>query len=214
MQAVVASVVLIVLPLLFVPMGAWERGARRMLRSLRVLGYFVGIGLAFIFVEIAFVQKLTLFLGHPLYAVAVVLAGFLAFAGLGSRQVATQHKGAVGAGAVPALFIAAILAVACYALLPHLLSPFIAAPEPVKVVLALTLIAPLAFSMGRPFPLGMMRVESSAPGLVPWAWGVNGCASVVAAVLAKVIAMHLGITAVVVLAGLCYCGAASVALRD
>jgi hypothetical protein len=209
LQAVVASVVLIVLPLHLARLGA-----RRSVRSLRVLGYFVAIGLGFIFVEIAFVQKLTLFLGHPLYAVAVVLAGFLAFAGLGSRRVAVQHGTSGGDGAVVALLATAILAVTCYALLPHLLSPFLGSPELVKVALALTLIAPLAFSMGRPFPLGMARLEARAPGLIPWAWGVNGCASVVAAVLAKVIAMHFGMTSVIVLAGLFYCGAASFALRD
>jgi len=60
--------------------------------------------------------------------------------------------------------------------------------------------APLAFLMGMPFPLGLRRLATSAPGWIPWAWGINGCASVLSAVLATVLAIHLGFTAVVALA--------------
>jgi hypothetical protein len=71
------------------------------------------------------------------------------------------------------------------------------------------LIAPLGFAMGMPFPLGLNRVAGCAETLVPWAWGVNACTSVVAAVLATIVAIHLGFTAVVVTAVVLYFAAAA-----
>ena len=65
---------------------------------------------------------------------------------------------------------------------------------------AITRSRQLAFFMGLPFPLGLSRVSAQIPELVPWAWGVNGCASVLSAVLAMILAMHLGFSAVVAIA--------------
>jgi hypothetical protein len=89
----------------------------------------------------------------------------------------------------------------------HLLMPL---PDALKIPLSIMLVAPLAFAMGMPFPLGLARTAASAPSLVPWAWGVNGCASVVAAILATILAIHVGFAAVVVLAVLLYALAAAV----
>ena len=82
-----------------------------------------------------------------------------------------------------------------------------------KILVSLGLIAPLAFFMGMPFPLGLSRVWSGARALVPWAWGVNGCASVLSAILATLIAMTLGFSTVVLVASLLYAGAAAVFYR-
>ncbi len=62
------------------------------------------------------------------------------------------------------------------------------------------MIAPLAFCMGMPFPLALSHVAARVPGLVPWAWGVNGCASVLAATLATLLAMSLGFRALLLMA--------------
>ena len=70
-------------------------------------------------------------------------------------------------------------------------------PEGARITLAVLLIAPLAFLMGMPFPLGLARLSREAPGMIPWAWSINGCASVVSVVLAAVLAIHIGFTAVV-----------------
>jgi hypothetical protein len=78
----------------------------------------------------------------------------------------------------------------------------------VKIGLAALLIAPLAFAMGMPFPLGLAGVAARTPGLTPWAWAVNGFASVVAAVLATVLAIHGGFTVVVIVAVVLYLTAA------
>ena len=77
-----------------------------------------------------------------------------------------------------------------------------------RVLVSVLLIAPLAFCMGMPFPLGMARLAASAPGLGPWAWGINGCASVLSAILAALLAIQFGFMAVVLVALLLYCVAA------
>ena len=78
---------------------------------------------------------------------------------------------------------------------------------------SLGLIAPLAFFMGMPFPLGMSRLWSGARTLVPWAWGINGCASVLGAILASLIAMTSGFSSVVLIASLLYVVAAIISRR-
>ena len=80
------------------------------------------------------------------------------------------------------------------------------------MALALALIAPLAFCMGMPFPLGLTRVARLDPAFVPWAWGLNGCASVVSAAAATLLAMHLGFSATVAIA-VCLYGLAALAFR-
>ena len=211
-QAAVLGAVLVLLPLRVLrKRGASGRG------SGRVALYFLCLGLAFLFVEIAFIQRLVLFLGHPLYAVAVVLAAFLVFAGLGagfSPRLAARLKGRRGAPAI-AVAVAgiAVLALAYAGLLPGALQWMVSWPQAAKVVATLGLIAPLAFCMGMPFPLGLSTVSERLPGLVPWAWGINGCASVVSAVLAALLSIHFGFTAVVVLAVALYGVAAAAFLK-
>ena len=198
-QATAASAVLIVLPL----------AARRLEKpGLGVAIYFFGLGLAFLFIEIAFIQKFVLFLGHPLYAVAVVLSAFLVSAGLGSG-FAPRLERWYGNGAIP-IAVTGIGAVAVLYLagLPPLLGWLAPLPQAFKVAAALGLVAPLGFFMGMPFPLGLARIQARSPDLVPWAWGINGCASVISAVLATVVAVHLGFTAVVALAVALYITAA------
>ena len=197
-QALVLSLVLILAPL-------WLRRRRLGGAAPRsgIAFYFLALGLGFMFIEIAFIQRFILFLGHPLYAVAVVLAGFLVFAGLGSAWSGRAPRSPSVSGASPLdLAIAAIALVALLylALLPPLFGALVALPDLLKVGIALLLIAPLAFGMGMPFPIGLARIAGQSPDLVPWAWGINGCASVLSAILAPILAIHLGFTAVVVIA--------------
>ena len=191
-QALLASLVLILLPLALLRRREPATGGAY---SGRVAIYFTAIGLAFLMLEIAFIQRFILFLSHPLYAVAVVLCGFLLFSGLGSRfagRLANRRRGMLAA-----LAALAAVALAYLWLLPPLFQALIALPDPLKIALALALIAPLAFPMGMPFPLALSNVSARAPGLVPWAWGVNGCASLISAVLATLLAIHFGFSLVV-----------------
>jgi hypothetical protein len=82
-------------------------------------------------------------------------------------------------------------------------------PDALKIAVSLALIAPLAFFMGMPFPLALARVAATRAALVSWAWGINGCASVLSAVLAILLAMSLGFNAVVVIAIALYVVAAA-----
>jgi SAM-dependent methyltransferase len=194
-QAVVASAVLILVPLLAL------RGSRRAPAPLkwRTLLYFGAIGLAFMFLEIAFIQRFTLFLAHPLYAVSVVLAGFLVFAGLGSAlsgRLAGRRGGLWAvAGGIAALSLALL---AGLAQLFEWLQPF---GEPGRIAGSLAVIAPLACLMGIPFPMGVARLgRAGGRDLIPWAWGINGCASVISAVLAGLLAMEIGFSGLVIAA--------------
>jgi hypothetical protein len=212
LQATMASVVLIVLPLLGLrrPAGPlWPRS--------RMTVYFAVLGLAFLFIEIAFMQRFLLFLSHPLYAIAVVLCAFLVFAGLGSGYVSrlTERAGVTGyqyEGRPIVLAIAGIVLVALLYLwlLEPLLQWCLWLPQVTKIALTLVFIAPLAFCMGLPFPLGLARVARQMPDMLPWAWGINGCTSVLSAILATILAMHYGFTVVVKLALVLYVLAAVV----
>jgi spermidine synthase len=201
LQAIAASVLLIVAPL------ALSR-CRRTLPGARVALYFLAIGFAFMFMEIAFIQKFVLFLSHPLYAVAVVLCAFLLFAAAGGWLAGRAQA---PNGVTVAVMAMGTLAVVYLAVLPHLFQALLHLPDAAKIALSVLLIAPLAMCMGVPFPTGMQRLAESRAEAIPWAWAINGFASVVGAVLATLLAIHLGFAAVIMLAVLIY-AAASLAL--
>ncbi len=214
-QAVALSLALILLPL-----WVWKGAPARQSGRLRIFLYFLCLGFAFLFVEIAFIQRFIVFLSHPLYAISVVLCTFLVFAGLGSgyaprlARVLREVRPFLRLGATLSAIDLAVLGIAAIsfiylAILPSLFEHLIGWPGMAKIFLSIALIAPLAFFMGMPFPLGLSRVSRQAPKLVPWAWGVNGCASVIAAVMAALLAIHIGFASVVVLAVLVYVGAAA-----
>ncbi len=205
-QAAIISVLLILAPLKALPEG--ERHTVRRDLRLRAALYFFGIGLAFIFTEIAFIQKFILYLANPLYAIAVVLAGFLWFAGAGSAFAARFEAGDAVGKVVRAVGVIVLVSALYLILLPPLFEASMGLAAPAKVVIVLGLIAPVAFCMGMPFPLGLSRLAGEASGLIPWVWGVNGCASVIAAILATLLAIHAGQSAVLILALLMYSTAA------
>ena len=199
-QAIIASVLLILAPLIL-------SRCRRTLPSRPVALYFLAIGFAFMFMEIAFIQEFVLFLAHPLYAVAVVLCAFLLFAAMGS-WIAGRWQ---AANKVILTVIAMGILVLLYLnFLQNLFQALIHLPDAAKIAISVTLIAPLAMCMGVPFPTGMMRLADANEEVIPWAWAINGFASVVGAVLATLLAMHFGFAAVILLAVLIYgvaCGA-------
>ena len=207
-QAVIAATLLILLPLLLTRRSAADASG---VSRARVGGYFLALGGGFMFIEIAFIQKFMLFLGHPLHAVAVVLFALLTFAGLGSRLAGGRQTAdaPLRTAARPVLAIG-ILALVYIVALPYAFRYFLSASDAVRIALSAGLIAPLAFAMGMPFPRGVAGLTERAPALIPWAWGINACASVVAAILATVLAVHFGFDAVIVLAVAMY-GLAAVA---
>ena len=200
-QAALASLVLILLPL-----WLWKRRNKAVSGDRwRVIVYFFSIGTAFMMIEIAFIQKFTLFLSNPLYAVAVVLGAFLIFAGLGSAMSGRLGRRAPVAWPVAGIVV---LSVAYLFLLPPLFRWLMPLHDVSKILISTGLIAPLAFLMGMPFPLGLSRVARQSAPLIPWAWGINGCASVLSAIIATIVAIHAGFIAVVLLAVVLYLTAA------
>ena len=165
----------------------------------RVALYFLLLGLAFLLVEIGFIHRFSLFLGHPLSAMAITLASFLVSAGLGSGMSGRIAELARSRNRRRRRDHRRPRRRLCDGAAAHLRRSH-GTVAVGKVVIAAGLIAPLGFAMGLPFPLGLSRLAAEAPDLVPWAWGINGCASVVAAVLASLLAMEWGFTAVLALA--------------
>jgi hypothetical protein len=210
-QAVVMSIVLIVLPL------AWMRRNRGACSDSRwsrgmVVGYFLCIGFAFLFIEIAFIQIFVRFLGHPVYSVTVMLASFLLFAAVGSRLAAAFGDGAADRRKLMvATSVIVVICVAYAGLLPAMLTHLAGIGSVWRAVVSVVLVAPLGVAMGMPFPLGLRSLHGA--DLIPWAWAINGCASVVSAVLAVVLAMHFGFTAVILMAATFYCFAALIGWR-
>ena len=214
LQASIAAVVLILLPLILLPYisrpfisskpadAAVEKVARGRIKNIII--YFFSIGLAFLFIEIAFIQKFTLILSQPLYAVAVALCAFLIFSGLGSMYTQRYLQRDDGAF-IPLLLKRSVLMITLLAIsynlvLPVITNAIMSWPEAVRIFSAFVLAAPLAFVMGMPFPLGMAALQRGSAQLIPWAWGINGCASVLSAILAVILAMEIGFSGVVLAA--------------
>jgi hypothetical protein len=176
------------------------------------LFYFSGLGVGFMFVEIVLIQQLILFLGQPIYAAATVISLLLLFSGTGS-----YFSGRFTANRSTVLRVMMVV-VPLIVLYAYILSPTLGAMVHVamvgKIALGALLIGPLAFFMGMAFPLGIRIVSEQNASLVPWAWGINGCASVVSTVTATLAALHFGFGMVMMVAAGAYLTAlAAILLR-
>jgi hypothetical protein len=199
LQALCASALFIILPLLIAkPVRSLKSG------KFPVLIYFLLLGLGYMLLEMGFIQKMTLLIGHPVFGVAVTLLGFLVFSGCGSLFSARLFSSAIYRIwlAVSAIIIIGLIEIAAIAASFDWLIGF---SRPGRIVLGLAIIAPLAFFMGMPFPSAIKQLHTSAKGgLVPWAWGVNGFASVTGAVLGTFLAISVGFTTLTLIALACY----------
>ncbi len=199
-QTLVATLLLILLPLLRLGF------ARSTGNSVgRLLGFFIALGLAYLLVEISTIQRFVLYLGHPTYSLSVGLCSFLLFSGLGSATAGRLGLGQRGAR-IAALAVVGLLLAHAFALTP-LLQATLSWSEPLRIVVTMVTIAPLAFAMGIPFPTGLGLLSSERPGVIAWAFGVNGAASVMASILSIVVAMEAGFFVVTMFAALLYLAA-------
>ncbi len=169
--------------------------------------YFAAIGLAYLMLEITLFSRLIHLIGDPMLAGAATIAGFLFFSGLGSVVAQKLHRSAL----LPRLILALVLVGLAEAWIVGWATS-IAGSLPVlaRAVLAVILVGPLGFLMGFPMPSALRRLESSTSQLIPWAWGVNGFASVLAPPLATAIGMTLGFQAAGAVALGCYLVAAAI----
>ncbi len=157
--------------------------------------YFVGIGLGFLLVEISQLQRLTVFLGHPTYALTVVLFSLLVFSGIGS--MASERLADPSRPRLTLLPLAVLmLTVATLGFLtPEIIERAGGATTSVRIAVAVAIMAPLGLVLGTPFAIGM-RTASTRPGApTAFLWGINGASSVCASVLAVTIAVFYGISA-------------------
>jgi hypothetical protein len=206
--AVLAAGALILLPLAMrrpsTLAQAKRGGMGRGMPLAATLGYFALLGLGYLCVEIPLLQRFILFLGHPAYAMATVLFALLLFSGLGSLLSRRMPLWLVLI-LLPAL-------VGGYALgLPALFGATLAAPLGVRMIVTVAALAPPGLLMGMPFPKGLTLLERRAPRhsdtLITWAWGVNGAVSVVASILAALLALSFGFSVVLGVGAVCYIGA-------
>ncbi|MCY3712711.1 MAG: hypothetical protein OXH02_05420 [Gemmatimonadetes bacterium] len=180
-------------------------------RSIAAL-YFLAIGLAYLVLEIAFLSGIQRLAGDPVIGGAATVGAFLLCSGLGSLA-ADRIAALPGITLARLAMVPAVLAIPVFTGLILLALYGGAWTLGIRLAAVLVLIAPLAFAMGLPFPLGLRRFGTRSAALVPWAWGVNGCASVLASPLAMIIAMQWGFVLTVTAAAACYVVAACAALR-
>ncbi len=192
-----------VLAFLILPL-ALRKGESR--QSPIPLFYFVAVGLGYILVEIAFIQRFVLFLGHPTYALTVVIFLLMLSSGAGSLLSRLWLPRAEMAW-VPLLLVLITLLIYVL-LLPQRLAALVGMGLGYRLLVSGVLLFPLGFLMGMPFPTGL-RALAAAPGAVAsdnaveWAWAMNAAASVLGSVLAMVIAIQFGLTVTLT------CGAAA-----
>jgi hypothetical protein len=228
--ALLLLAILLAVALILLPVAIWKRASRNAASPfpLRNLLYFGLLGFAFLFVEIPLFQRFILYLGHPAYAVTVVLFSLLFFSGLGSRwsdRIPLR----------PSLATLVVLILIAPLLLPRFFAWTLSLPLTIRLGLTALVLSPLGLLMGVPFPAGirLMKWEQAAGvapsrrvdrqshaeapsrgpadeaqgGSIPWIWAVNGAASVIASILSALLALTFGFSWVLRLGALCYAGA-------
>jgi predicted membrane-bound spermidine synthase len=168
--------------------------------------YFGGLGLGFIVIEMAMIQRFILFLGHPVYALAVVLFSLLFFSGIGSLLTSRVPDRRLEHAIIWALAVIIATALIYVVLLPEVYARFGGNPLEFRVFISIALLMPLALALGMPMPLGIRLLNRRAPDLIPWAWGLNGSTSVMGSVAAVIIAMHWGFNTALIVGSVAYLG--------
>ena len=204
----VATVLILILPPLVL--------GTRLPRQRGVLGFllfFLFIGAGYILIEVGLIQKFILFLGHPTYALTVVIFSMLVSSGVGSaasRRVIGDSEGRL----IKVLGCVALLAVLLALVVSSLLSALVGLPLPLKAVISPALIAPLGFVMGMPFPTALRRLEEWHAPSVRWAWALNAASSVLGSVGALVCSIYLGLVQTLIIGGVLYLAALAVIARN
>jgi hypothetical protein len=165
--------------------------------------YFLSLGAGFIWVEIVLLKVFVLFMGSPVYSIAVVLFAMLIFAGLGSA-FSERLRGDVKRKLTLVGSTIAVLVLSVAFLYPQIFQQLLVLPFPMRVISAVALIAPVGFILGMPFPIGLSVLAKSSPDSIPWAWAMNGYATVVGISLATLLSMQIGFKLLLVCAMLAY----------
>jgi hypothetical protein len=201
---IATAVILLLPPVLLGTRLPVEKG----LRSFLI--YFACIGAGYILIQVALIQKFVLFLGHPTYALTVIVFSMLTSSGFGSF-FSRKLLSAAGKGRLTWVLAGVTTSVAVVAFSAAPISEFgVGWPLPLKIAITACLISPVGFLMGMPFPTGMSRLESRYPRAVQWAWSLNAAASVLGSAGAIFLAIYLGLRVTLLIGGAMYLGALAV----
>ncbi|HUB83970.1 MAG TPA: hypothetical protein VMB03_34480 [Bryobacteraceae bacterium] len=180
---------------------------------IRFLFFFLFIGAGYILIEVGLIQKFVLFLGHPTYALTVVIFSMLTSSGAGSYASRRMIGGDEGR-LIKVLGCVALLAALLAFLVSTALSELVWLPLAAKVVITVAMLLPLGFVMGMPFPTALRRLEEMHAPAVRWAWSLNAAASVLGSVGALVCAIYLGLIQTLIIGGLFYLAALAVVAQS
>jgi hypothetical protein len=156
-----------------------------------LLLYFGCLGYGFMMIEVPLLQRFVLFLGYPVYALAVVLFSLLLFSGTGSL-LSTRFRPPAQVAVRRVLAAIVVLAAAYVWLVPQVIEALLGEPIAARIAVTVVLLMPIGLLLGMPYPLGITVLRGFSEHLVPWAWGLNGALSVVASVLAIFIGSRIG----------------------
>jgi hypothetical protein len=196
--SILATIVILSLP----PLVLGHRLPRQR-GAVGALLYFLAIGAGYILIQVALIQKFVLFLGHPTYALTVIIFSMLVFSGLGSffsRRIIAGSWTRLCA----ALVLIAVLIAALSVVVTSVTEGGVGLPFEVKVLISVLVIAAPAFVMGMPFPTALSRLEEVLPACVRWAWSINAASSVLGSAAAIFFAIYLGLRTTLLIGGLLY----------
>ncbi len=189
-QALILALIFIFLPLFF-------KEKIKKIQNKKSLFYFFAIGIGFLFIEIVLIQKFILFLGHTIFSTTTIIFSMLLFSSLGSL-----YSQRIDVNSLKKVILILFLLIIVYSFLSKFfIENFITLNLIPKIILTSIFIAPLSFFMGFAFPLGIKKINKE---LIPWAWAVNGSASVLSPILAIMLALFVGYNLVFILAGFVY----------
>jgi hypothetical protein len=158
--------------------------------------FFSGIGFGFMLLEIVLIHKFIFYFGNHLYSAAIIISSLLIFSGIGSFSSSYLKLKAKSLTNIILILIGLLflyIFIIDYVIDATLNFSFLQ-----KIFVSLTLLAPPAFLMGIPFPTGMKFLHQLNESAIPWAWGINGCVSVVSTVLAVILSVEFGFSVVMV----------------
>ena len=206
--SIVATIIILSLP----PLLLGHRLPREP-GAMRALLFFLFIGAGYILIQVALIQKFVLFLGHPTYALTVIIFSMLLSSGCGSFASRKLLNGDPRKLSRVLLLIVAAIFVLSFFVAP-VSEHGVALPFPVKVLISVAMIAPVGFAMGMPFPTGLTLLERSMPASIRWAWAINAASSVMGSAAAMFLAICLGLHITLIIGGLLYLGALFSAIRS
>ena len=171
-----------------------------------LVAYFSILGFGYMLIEVALMQRFTVFLGNPMLAVAVVLGALLVASGIGSGIARGFTRPLASMTLALALLVAGLVVLSTPGS-TSVLHRLLVLPLPVRVLVTIAIVGALGMPMGMPFPYGLSRLAARAATFIPWAWSVNAMTSVIASLGSYFLGMTAGYTTMLALGALLYIGA-------